>query len=320
MKRFVILISSIVLVVSLWSGAWLFAANYIDRSISAQSESLAEGVPSFTCGQTVIAGFPFRFDVTCSNFSVTQNDVTIAVPEIKVTALVYRPTHLLAFAQGPATISDTFTGSQNRVDWTSLQASARTNWYKPARFSVIAEDFSLSDTLMSDTLIAKAQHLEAHMVDAAGTPSPQRMNAGVFVKLANAEIPGIQTQSINGDFDGLITALPDDIRAWTDLGLLRYWQAGGGSAIINKLEISAPDLVAQLDGEVSLDEAGMANGKLSLASKGLAEPLQDALPPPYGSLILGAPQEDGSYTQNMAIRSGVVMVGIIPVAQLAPLF
>jgi len=316
MNRFVALLSIITVITTAWSAAWFVTANFIERGIAAQ----ADNSPRVLCEETNTTGFPFRFDVTCTAFSLYSNDITITLPELKLTALVYRPTHLLGFAQSPAEITDAFSGSQNRIDWSALTASARTQWFKPVRFSVTGQNISLTDNLIGDTLLGSAAKLEAHLLDAKGGPAEGRMHADFLLSLFEAKIPAIQTENIEGKVQALIKELPDDIRLWARPDMLNIWQRAGGSAQISQFQISAPNVSVDITGVMSVNQNGLPNGSLALESQGLAERMTDVLPPPYDSLLLGTQQADGSHSQSLSISSGVVSVGLIPLARLAPLF
>src|SRR5262245_44754339 len=122
MNRFGILVTVIVIVIGLWTGAWFWAAG--TASAYVKSLETADGVttPRVACGSFSITGYPFGFDATCTNATVVSADTTITVQGVKATMLVYNPFHILAFMQSPVTYDDAFTGSRGRLDFADMEA------------------------------------------------------------------------------------------------------------------------------------------------------------------------------------------------------
>lgn len=316
MKRFAILLAAVAIVVITWSIAWFTGARLIDQSIKLH----ASASPQVTCGELTVRGYPFRFDVACRKAQIVENDISISLPELRATVLVYRPTHLLAFAQGPAQLVDNFSGSQSTVQWKALSASAKTNWLKLNRFSIVAEEVDYKDTLFGDELIAAGDHIEVHLVDIKTAQDENEINVGLFANIKNAILPAIQTADLNANLDLTITRLPDDMRSWLLPNSVQTWALSNGDATINHLNIKTPDVTANLKGKLQIEPTGLLAGELFLTSSGLAQQMDSILPPPYGRLVVGTEQADGSFEQDLKIDAGIVRVGNIPLAQLDPLF
>jgi hypothetical protein len=56
-----------------------------------------------------------------------------------------------------------------------------------------------------------------------------------------------------------------------------------------------------------------------MTAKGVVERMGDVVPEPLKSLLVGQKGADGSYTQTLDIRQGVVFAGLIPVGTVPPL-
>jgi hypothetical protein len=323
MKRIIGLGIFIGLVIAVWTGAWFWAAGQITGY--AKSLETADGVdtPRLTCGSFGVSGWPFAFDVTCMEASVTLDDTTLDINGLKATAQVYNPFHLLVFAQSPVAIEDAFTGSQSRLDFDSASLSARVTGWRIGRVSLVVDKPVWNDTVLDDRLIGKAGHLEAHLIDLPDLHDKEAGLAGLgqYVKIDDLAAPGFGIAGGTATFEGEVTKLSDDLRTYGDAGLLQRWQAAGGQFVLRgfKGEDSAGDNFAAT-GNLSLDTQGRLNGQMKLTSKGIVEQLGPVIPETYRGLVLGAPAADGSYSQTVNIAAGVVFAGVVPAGVIPPLY
>ncbi|HEX4298007.1 MAG TPA: DUF2125 domain-containing protein [Devosia sp.] len=322
MTRLIILTIVIVLVVAGWTGAWFWGAG----QISAYEKTLeaADGVttPKLSCKSFGVGGWPFGFDLTCTGATVTLADTTVTASGLKATALVYDPTHVLVFAQSPVGIADAFTGSQSRVDFKSAEASARLDGWRIGRISVVVEAPVWNDTVLDDQLIARADHLEAHLVD---VPEDHDAKAGLASVAEYAEVdhlsaPGFQVNSGESTFEGRVTDLPDDVRTYGDPALLKRWQAAGGKFLLAGFKGDDGDSNFSATGTLGLDTQGRVEGQLKLNSKGVVERLGDLIPAQLKPVIVGGQAADGSYSQTVNIAGGVVFTGLVPTAAIPSLY
>ncbi|MEO7224201.1 MAG: DUF2125 domain-containing protein, partial [Devosia sp.] len=249
-------------------------------------------------------------------------DVTVTVAGIKASAEVYRPTHVLAFAQSPVTIDDAFTGSRSRLDFANAQASVRLDGWRIGRASLVLTEPVWNDTVLDDRLLAKASKLEAHLVD---VPGKHDTTAGLatlaqYLSVEGLDAPGFEIGSGKSTFAAEITNLPDDIRTYGDADLLKRWQAAGGKYTI--VGFKGDDATSSFDasGTLGLDPAGRLEGQLKLHSRGVVERLGPMIPEQYRGWIVGTPAEDGSYSQTLNLAAGVVFSGLMPTGIIPPLF
>src|ERR1041385_9219572 len=54
-----------------WSAFWVYAASQVYADVDAWRAREAQSGRVFDCGSRSVSGFPFRFEVTCSDASVT---------------------------------------------------------------------------------------------------------------------------------------------------------------------------------------------------------------------------------------------------------
>lgn len=321
MKRIILLLALIVILVAGWSGAWLYAAGQISKQIALMATP-APGSPTVTCGNLSVTGFPFRFDVTCAQADISDGDIRIEVPEIKATALVYRPTHIIAFAEGPLRYTDAFFGTDQRIRWDNAKGSLRMNGWLLERLSLHMENLEYIDALLGETLIASAPVLEMHLLN-----MPERHDADTrlasfagFARTEGATMPGYQIADGRVTFEAEISNLPDDIRLWSDPALPRLWQQADGRLTLLRLATDDSETSLLLEGELGLSPIGEVEGNMTLTSNGLAERFGDLIPTELRGLVFGTPQADGGMKQIMTITRGAVIAGFAPLGVIPPLF
>ncbi len=322
MKKIVALAIVVVVVAAGYTVAWLWAAGQAGDYVKRLETADGIDTPRLVCASFGIGGFPFGFDATCTEATIQTGDVTIEVSGLKASVEVYRPTHALVFAQGPATIEDAFTGSRSRLDFNAARGSARLDGWRIARVSTVLEEPLWTDTLFGDRLLARADQLELHLIDA---PEKHDAAAGlatvaVYAKAEGLDAPGPGIAAGEATFEAEITNLPDDVRSYGDADLLRRWQAAGGRLEQARFKGDAADLALEASGTLGLDGAGRVEGQLQLRSSGVVERLGPLLPEQYRGLIVGAQDADGSYSQALTFTGGVVFSGLVPAGMVPPLF
>jgi hypothetical protein len=274
------------------------------------------------CGSFAVGGFPFGFDVTCTGATVTYGDTTVTANGLKASAEVYNPTHVLIFAQSPVSVADAFTGSQSRLDFAAANASARLSGWRIARVSVVIDKPVWNDTVLEDKLLAKADHVEAHLIDDPAKHDSEKGLAalGVYAKLDNLTAPGFEIAAGQSTLDGEITGLGDDVRRYGDADVLKRWQAAGGRFDLKSFKGGDGANSFDANGNFGLDSQGRVDGQLKVTSKGLVERFGADIPEQYRGLVLGAQQPDGSYATTVNIAAGVVFSGVVPAAMIPPVF
>jgi hypothetical protein len=322
MKRIIALAIVVVLVIGAWSGAWFWGAGFITEQVKALASEDGATEPKVVCGSFAVGGYPFGFDATCSNATVTYGDLTVTATGLKASAEVYNPTHILVFAQSPVTVADAFTGSQSRVDFDSLEGSARLTGWRIGRVSLIVEKPVWNDTVLDDRLIAKADHVEAHLIDLPDLHDAKAGLAGLgeYAQIDNLNAPGFQINAGKATFEGDLDKLPDDIRTWSGTDLVKRWQEAGGTFTLKSFKGDDGGTNFAVTGNASLDAQGRVNGQLKLNSKGVVERLGTMIPDQYKGLIVGAPAADGSYSQTVNIAAGIMFVGLVPAGMLPPVW
>ena len=322
MKKIIALGVVVFLVVAGYSAAWLWAAGQASAYVKTLETADGVSMPRLVCGSFGIGGFPFGFDATCTNATIESGDVTVTVSGVKASAEVYRPTHVLLFAQSPVSIDDAFTGSRSRVDFTSAQASVRLDGWRLGRASLVVAEPVWNDAVLDDRLIARADKFEAHLLDVPGKHDAAAGLATLaqYVLVEGLDAPGFEIGSGKSTFEGEVTNLPDDVRTYGDGDLLQRWQAAGGTFTITGFK--GDDATSSFDasGTLGLDTGGRLEGQLKLHSRGVVERLGPMIPEQYKGWIVGTPAVDGSYSQTFNLAAGVVFSGLVPTGVVPPLF
>lgn len=327
MKRFVVLIAIVVVLALGWSAVWLYIAGRVEAEVAALAQADGVTAPRLTCAELSVRGFPFRFDVHCTEAQVASGDIAVDLAGLSATVLVYRPTHILLFAEGPARITDAFNGTVQGARWDELRGSVRLENDRLARASFEASGLAYLDMLLGEEMIASAESAELHLVDnqeAAGDNQDETSAIGdaalsLYARVLEAEVPALDITRGAAVVEAHATGLPD-LAFWGHPDILRLWQAGDGQITLSGLDAEAEGVRLAASGEARLDEAGQVNGALEVTSQGVVERMGDLADDPVARLVLGNRAEDGSYSQSVSVRGGTVYVGILPLQRLPALF
>ena len=323
MKKRIIILGAVVLALVLaWVGAWYFFAGQLRQQVEALAMADGETTPQLTCQTLAIGGFPFRFDMQCLGAALVSGDVLTELPEIRASAMAYRPNHILATAIGPARISDAFTGLRQQLSWADINASFRFENWRIARISIIGDDFAWTDTLFGDTLIASTPRLELHLLDMPEQHDAETGRSGLALFALTRELvaPGIELTPANAEIEAELTGLPDDIRNWGAVPFLPDWQQAGG--LLRLVALRASDGTSDLNanGDLRLDAQGYVTGAISIDSLGVAERIGPMIDEPWRTLVLGMPGEGGRHNNQLNFAGGGMSSGLVPITAIPPLF
>ena len=321
-KRIIILGGVVIAVILAWSLAWYALSGFVRQQIQMLAE--ADGVTStrLTCGTLSVGGFPFRFDADCEAAHVVTGDLELDIPGIRASIQVYAPTHMLASAKGPLQLTDTFTGTRNAVDWSTLEASIRLQDWRIARASVSGKDLVWSDTLLGSTTIATAPLVEAHLFDIPERHDAERHLSALagYILAKDLAYPALTLNQTNAEIQLELGGLPDDVRNWGAPDMLAQMQAVGSTLDIVGIHGTDGDSVLDATGSLTLDEQAQLEGQITITSTGVAERIGPLLEEPWRTLVLGAPGADGSYANQLNFRNGGLYSGLVPIAMIGPLF
>ena len=123
--RLFIMPALVVVAAVAWSAFWFYAASEVGVRADAWAAQEAKAGRVYACGKREVAGFPFRFEVSCNDASVSLFSQTAdakalfnaRLSEILVIAQIYQPKLLIAEFKAPATISDRGQPPSLKVNW-----------------------------------------------------------------------------------------------------------------------------------------------------------------------------------------------------------
>lgn len=330
MKKIVILLLLVVLAAGAWTAGWFYAAGEVRATIAGLGSGATDN--SVTCEELEVTGYPFRIDVDCAGATLVEGDVTATLAALRASVLVYNPTHAILSARSPATFADAFTGSRSRLDFASAQASVRLRAENPLaalqgedvrleRASLTATGVAWVDTLAAELPLASADELEMHLLDVPEQHDPEQGLAALaaYATASGVDAPGFAVVDAETSLEAELSGVPDQFSDLTAPDLLQRWQQADGQLRLFGLKGAAAEDFFEATGTLTLDSAARPEGQIKIESRGVVERLGDLVPPEWQGLVLGSPADDGSYSQTLTLRGGIVLSGLIPVAAVPPL-
>lgn len=323
MKKRIIILGAVVLLVIIGvSGAWFYASGIVRQEVERLAFADGETSPQLTCASLNIGGFPFAFDIECTDAVVVSGDLMAEVPGVRLSLMVYDFNHVIASAKGPAQISDAFTGQRSAISWTGLNGSLRLTDNRIARLSVVGDELSWNDLLLGDTVLAKASHAEAHLLDIPEAHDAERNLASLalYLKADALDLPAATLTDTEVEVEAEVSGIPDELSAIGLEPILPAWQRAGGELNIVGITMSDANADLKASGKLALDAQGFPNGTVSIDSMGVAERIGPLIEEPWRTLVLGVPQENGRHTNQLNFRGGTLSSGLVPITSLPPLF
>jgi hypothetical protein len=280
-----------------WSAFWFYAASKVDETADAWRAREAKSGRVYDCAKRSVAGFPFRFEVSCSGASVAlvsqtagapQAPVTARLSEILVVAQVYDPKLLIAEFAAPATISGPDQLSL-MVNWSKARSSIVGLPAVPQRASIVFDDPAIGRVNASvQTPLARAKHVELHarLADGSAQDHPAIETVLQIAGGSLQELHPLLAEPFDADVRTLLSGLKDfSPKPWPER--FREIQAAGGHVDIVQSRIAQGDLIAVAAGRLGLSASGRLDGELQMtvagiekviAALGIDKMLQDGVP------------------------------------------
>lgn len=334
-----------------WSAAWFFAANHAEREIDAWIAREARLGRIWNCGERHLAGYPFRFELKCRGPSLETrggDPLIITATSVEAVAQIWAPNHIIAEFQPPAQVVDRGSGKTYAATWSLLQMSGVGDLSgRPQRLSIQITEPRLEEAREaaapapaagvppSGMPVVGAHLFEFHVRRTPGAAGALD-SVDFAIGLKNARAAVLDLAGSPGPLDmtiqGTVTAAAD-LRPMPVEQRLRGWAAAGGIARLDRLALTTPSVAATASGVLSLDAAGLLNGKLDLAFAGFPElvaglgragAIPSDLAPIVGALAMaGRPATvEGRKGVSFALSfaQGALRFGPLPMGFLPPLF
>jgi hypothetical protein len=125
-RKYILLLAAIIVVAAGWSGAWAYGRSVLASQLDQQIAQLSEMGTDINCADLGIGGFPFRYEVHCTDLRTSDRVGTqSALAGLNAVALVYNPMHVILEAQTPAVLNAPLTGLTGELSWETARASAK---------------------------------------------------------------------------------------------------------------------------------------------------------------------------------------------------
>ncbi|WP_165814695.1 DUF2125 domain-containing protein [Labrenzia sp. 011] len=332
-RRYILLLGAILLVVVAWSGAWVYGRSVLSAQLDKQMTRMAEGGLEISCAGLAVAGYPFRYEVGCTQMRSRDRRGTDAeLDGLNAVALVYNPWHVIFEASAPARVAVPATGLSGNIAWETARASVK---------------FS-REALDEVNAVVRKPRAAFENAFSAGTASAEK--AEVHLRATPAD-----SAALDGYFsvDALkLESLPE---LQETLDMKARIQVSGGTALlagadlVSLVRINGGDLPVRLElfeaalgrsrvgasGDLIVNGDGTLTGDLELTvgnAKELLQSLEPLFPPKNQSFALMqsvvdslapmAGNVDGvaSITLPVKIDRGVASVGFLPLGRIPALF
>lgn len=313
-----------------WSGAWFYASYRAQHEIEAWIAREATQGRTWSCRDRSFGGFPFRFELICTEPTVTfagSDGWKASAVRAHAVAQVWDPRHIIAEFQGPGVIVQGSTGRRLDGTWSLLQVSGVGSSGRVERMSLAVDNYSLNEGGM---VVLAARHGEIHV---RHHPGDETATLDLAAGVSGATGPGgagLGKSPIDAELDATLTDVPH-FRSMPVDERLRAWQASGGRMKLLLLKATSDAAVLTASGDLGLDANGQTDGSVTInvagaeaLLKGLAA--SDLMPPVLAGLggvvgMAGSPTEiDGRKAAafNVRFRGGRVSLGPLRLGQLPP--
>lgn len=264
-----------------WSGFWFYASHEVDAQFRAWQEREAKSGRVYDCGRREVGGFPFRFEVRCTDPVIsltaqtarqfaTGTPLTAKLGQILAVAQIYDPTRVIAEFKGPVTAGETGKPPFATANWSLGHASAAGLPSLPKRISMEFNDPVIERIVSGATApLFRAKHAEWHIRVVEGELNNHPVIESVL-RSEGASVQGIHPvleapfdETIHVKLRGLNDFAP---KSWPER--FREIQANGGGIDVTESRIQQGDTVAVAAGTLSLTPSGHLDGQLQMTIAG----------------------------------------------------
>ena len=322
--KLILLIASIFIIPGLVTLGWYWGADRLENLIETRISTIASTGVTVTCNNLEIRGFPFRIGLNCDNtsFDDTKRRIGFTAGELRTTAQIYKPGHVISELDGPLTVTNRH--SVVEANWQSMRASSVFDISNLSRASIEAMSINMATQLatMKELQNVSAENLQMHVrenennVDIAAS--------GVNIALENA----ITRSPIHIDDINFFITVHDNVE------ILKYDRARDSSMLYGS-DMTLHDLTIKgkqnaavtASGPLSVSDQGIISGDVAITLTNIANlkstitEVNPALSANFSNIIniLSAlsPSENPDEIQiNVKIRNGMVQAGIIPLGRI----
>lgn len=322
--KLILLIASIFIIPALVTLGWHWGADKLENLIETRISSIASRGVTVTCNNLEIRGFPFRIGLNCDNtsFDDTKRRVGFTAGELRTTAQIYNPGHVISELDGPLTVTNRH--SVVEANWQSMRASSVFEISNLSRASIEAVSLDLATQLANLKELQKvsAENLQMHIrqnennVDIAAS--------GINIALENS----LTKAPIKSDDVNLFVTVHDNLQ------ILKYDQRRDAS-LLRGSDITLHDLTIKgtqntrlsASGPLNISDQGIISGDVAITLTNIANlkstiaEVNPALSANFSNIInvlsaLSPSNNPDEIQINVKIRNGIAQAGIIPLGRI----
>ena len=321
-RKFLRLGLAIVVIAALYSAAWFFAAN---RGATYLKDILAApgGGFSASCGKLDIRGFPFRAGVFCESASLANatDGLKVETGPVRTMTLVYNPTKAVFEVDGPIK-AELPQGISLDTNWGNMEGSLHANLQGMTEVSTFVDKMTTAAGFagIADAVKLNVGHAEFHA----------RQNGENLDIAAMAQETTLSTPLLPRQLPLFSTSAEITVNNRADL--LRGARLQPGDEISGTIQRLALDFGAEgfltISGPFQIGGDGLISGDFDIDVENFArlQPLLDASFPESqpvidaSTLLIKGISKDGVKGRvKIAVRSGAILLGVIPIGFIPPL-
>lgn len=322
--KLILLIASIFIIPGLVTIGWYWGAEKLETLIEARISKIAGRGVTITCNNLQIRGFPFRIGLNCdkTSFDDTNRRVGLTAGELRTTAQIYNPGHVISELDGPMILTNR--NSVIEANWQSMRASSVFDISNLARASVEATSVDLATQIseFNELKNISVENMQMHVrenennVDIAAS--------GINIAFENQ----LTNTPIKIDDFNFFTTLHDNLKVLEydrprDITLLR-----GSKITLHDLTIKGQQNVQlTASGPMNISDQGIISGEITVTVKNIANlrqvigEINPTLAANFSNIInilsaLSAQNKPNEIEINITIRNGVAQAGIIPLGRI----
>jgi hypothetical protein len=311
------LMTAIIAAIVLYSAGWFWAADMVDRTVTASAND-EDASLRFSCPGQDVRGFPFRIGVFCDAFEVAAVDGSFAASgnAVRSAAQIYDLRRVVAEIDSPVTVYDG-TGMAFHFDWSMGRINAVAAPVNERMVAFEADDIRIGLDGVGE--LARADRLGLFARE-----------AGTAVEVAMRPRALTVDPALVGDLALPPVGLDVDLRLedWAST-----WASGpvsAGTGIVNRAALLlTDDRGVIIDGPFSLSADGLISGDFTVRIvdvPGVLAAARDVVPefaPQIETLAAATPRQasmpDDELSLSFTVREGRVFAGLLPLGRIPPI-
>ncbi|MFD1697568.1 DUF2125 domain-containing protein [Roseibium aestuarii] len=265
-RSYLLLAAAVLVVVAGWSIGWFVLRDTFATQLDRLLARLADRGQVITCHDREIAGFPFRYELSCSRLEMIDGaGRSVQVAGFRSVALVYKPWHVIAEINAPGLLRLPQAGVEGILGWETARASVMTRLDRITDLDVVLEapearDWSLFD-LKQDSMRADEAQLHLRITGEAD----QDLDAA-------ASVTALSLPLLPAALEGLTASVAAHVPSGSDLArgvplkALLARSPDGVKLRHVKIRAALGELSADLTGDLVIDRDGLLNGAMTLST------------------------------------------------------